>query len=261
MSGSAEAVATSAPVLSRPRWPAPLRTVATTAHRGFRVVVVARRRLVRRRILVALWWRAVWVRSQVDCDVAADVKWGRRLRFTVEPRTHSAIRVAPGCKIGDDVRIVLQGGTLVLGQAVDVRARCVFGVGGRLEFGGRNVVSYGSTFHCDDAITVGYMASLAEYCTLADVSHTHDGPHEFHGDNVTTSPIDVGENAWLGAKVTVARGVHIGSRSIIGANSVVVKDVPAGHLASGVPAQVVRPVGAGRARAVPPTPTARANVP
>lgn len=209
---------------------------------------------------MALWWRAVWVRSHVDCDVAPDVKWGRRLRFTVEPRTHSAIRLAPGCKIGDDVQIVLHGGTLVLGEAVDVRARCVFEVGGTLEFAGRNVISYGSTFHCDDAITVRYMASVAEYCTLADLSHTHDGPHEFFGDNIKTSPIDIGENAWLGAKVTVARGVHIGSRSIIGANSVVVKDVPAGHLASGVPAQVVRPVEGGRASAVTSTSTARARV-
>jgi acetyltransferase-like isoleucine patch superfamily enzyme len=203
----------------------------------------------------------MWVRARVDCDIAPDVKWGRRLRFTVEPRTHSAIRVGPGCKIGDDVQIVLHGGTLLLGHAVDVRARCVFEVGGRLEVGSRTVVSYGTTFHCDDAITVGSMVAVSEYCTLADVSHTHDGPHEFVGDNVKTSPIDVGDDAWLGAKVTVVRGVHIGSGSVIGANSAVVKDVPAGHLASGVPARVVRPLGNGRPAAVPSTTTARARIP
>jgi acetyltransferase-like isoleucine patch superfamily enzyme len=217
--------------------------VAATGHRGVRVVVAVRRRFVRRRILMALWCRAVWVRSRVDCVVAADVKWGRRLRITVEPRTHSAIRVAPGCKIGDDVRIALYGGTLVLGEAVEVRARCVFAVGGRLEFGGCNMVSYGVCFHCDDAIKVGYMVAVGEYSTIADMTHTFDDPHEWFLDNVKTSPIDIGENVWLGAKVTIARGVHIGSRCVIGANSVVVKDVPEGHLASGVPAQVVRPVG------------------
>ena len=247
MNDSGGAVATAVPDFSRPQWPAPLRKMAATAHRGVRFVVTVHRRFVRRRILTAVWVRAVWVRARVDCVLAADVKWGKRLRFLVEPRTHSAIRVAPGCTIGDDVRIVLSGGTLVLGEGVDVRARCVFEVGGRLEFGGRNVVSYGATFHCDEAIKVGYMVGVSEYCTLADSTHTFDGPHEWFVDNVKTSPVDVGEKVWLGAKVTVARGVQIGSGSVIGANSVVVKDVPEGHLASGVPAQVLRPVGDSRA--------------
>ena len=261
MNHSGAALATSVPVLSRPRRPTPLRMVAAAGHRTFRVAVAVHRRFVRRRILMALWWRAVWVRARVDCVIAPDVKWGRRVRFTVEPRTHSTIRMAPGCRIGDDVRIVLYGGTLVLGEDVEVRARCVFGVGGRLEFGGRNLVSYGATFHCDDAIKVGYMAVVTEYCTLADVSHTFDGPHEWFLDNTTTAPIEVGESAWLGAKVTVTRGVHIGSRSVIGANSVVVKDVPDGHLASGVPAEVVRPFGDTRAAAVPGTTIAKARIP
>lgn len=201
---------------------------------------------MRRRILVALWLRAVWVRAKVDCDLATDVKWGRRLRFSVAPRTHSTIRVASGCMVGDDVRVVLYGGVLMLGEGVDVRARCVFEVGGRLEFGGRNVVSYGATFHCDDAITVERMAGVSEYCTLADSTHTFDGPNEWFVDNtIKASPIEVGENAWLGAKVTVGRGVRIGSRSVVGANSVVVKDVPDGYLASGVPAQVLRLVARG----------------
>jgi acetyltransferase-like isoleucine patch superfamily enzyme len=225
--------------------------MATAAHRGMGVVVSVRRRFVRRRILMSLWVRAIWVRARVDCDIAADVKWGRRLRITVEPRTHSAIRVAPLCNIGDDVQIVLHGGTLVLGEGVDVRARCVFEVGGRLEFGGCNVVSYGSTFHCDEVIKVGYMTGVSEYCTLADVSHTFDGPNAWFVDNIETAPVEVGESVWLGAKVTVAKGVHIGSRSMIGANSVVVKDVPPGHLASGVPARVVRPVEDRRIAAVP----------
>src|SRR6185437_1879581 len=155
-------VATTVRVGPRPSRPASLRMMATAAHRGMGVVVSVRRRFVRRRILVSLWVRAIWVRARVDCDIAADVKWGRRLRLTVEPRTHSAIRVAPLCNIGDDVQIVLHGGTLVLGEGVDVRARCVFEVGGRLEFGGCNVVSYGSTFHCDEVIKVGYMTGVSE---------------------------------------------------------------------------------------------------
>ena len=249
MTDSGWAVSTAAPVPSRPRWPASLRVLAAVVHTGFRAVVTTHRRFVRRRLLIALWCRAMWVRSRVDCAIAPDVRWGRRVRFVVEPRTHSAISVARGCAIGDDVRIVLYGGHLVLREAVDVRARCVFGVGGRLEFGGCNMISHGVTFHCDDAITVGPKVVLSEYGTVVDSSHTHDGPHEWFLDNVTTSPVAIGESAWLGAKVTVARGVTIGSRSVVGANSLVVKDVPEGYLASGVPALALRPVGDTRAAA------------
>ena len=56
-------------------------------------------------------------------------------------------------------------------------------------------------------------------------------------------PVHIGKNCWLGAGVIVMPGVTIGDNSVIGAGSVVTKDIPAGVVAMGVPCRVVREIG------------------
>lgn len=55
-------------------------------------------------------------------------------------------------------------------------------------------------------------------------------------------PIHIQENCWLGANVTVLPGVTIGANSVVGAGSVVTKDIPANVVAVGVPCKVLRPI-------------------
>ena len=55
-------------------------------------------------------------------------------------------------------------------------------------------------------------------------------------------PVHIGNNCWFGANVTVCPGVTIGDGCVIGAGSVVTRDIPAGHLAAGVPCRVLREI-------------------
>lgn len=57
--------------------------------------------------------------------------------------------------------------------------------------------------------------------------------------NVYAKEIVIGRNVWITSRVTILGGVHIGSNSIIGAGSVVTKDIPPGVFAAGIPAKPV----------------------
>lgn len=59
-------------------------------------------------------------------------------------------------------------------------------------------------------------------------------------DTVNSKPIIIGNNVWLGFDVVVLKGVTIGDGAIIGAKSVVTRDIPAWSIAAGNPAQVVK---------------------
>jgi acetyltransferase-like isoleucine patch superfamily enzyme len=53
----------------------------------------------------------------------------------------------------------------------------------------------------------------------------------------------IGNNVWLGDKVAVLGGVHIGNNVIVAANAVVTKDLPDNCMAAGVPAQIIKKLG------------------
>jgi len=50
----------------------------------------------------------------------------------------------------------------------------------------------------------------------------------------------IGHNVWIGARASILRGVSIGDNAVIGANSVVVSDVPEGAVVAGAPAQIIK---------------------
>ena len=99
--------------------------------------------------------------------------------------------------------------------------------------------------------------------TLVDDTHIYIDDYTMMGPNVTLAtaghpilpqlrqpvalqynmPIHIGKNCWLGAGVIVMPGVSIGDNSVIGAGSVVTKDIPANVVAVGNPCKVLRPIG------------------
>lgn len=66
---------------------------------------------------------------------------------------------------------------------------------------------------------------------------------DFHTNDPRTGPnrpVRIDDNVWLGTNVTVLKGVHIGENSVIGAGSVVTKDIPANVVAAGNPCCVIK---------------------
>lgn len=69
------------------------------------------------------------------------------------------------------------------------------------------------------------------------ITSTHD-TSDFH--TVITKPVSIGNDVWITTDVIILPGVNIGSNVIIGAGSVVTKDIPSGVFAAGNPCKVVR---------------------
>lgn len=103
-------------------------------------------------------------------------------------------------------------------------------------FVGRNV-----EFNITSSIEIGNAVLIATGCVFVDHDHgTSLAGIEIRHQTVTSSPIVIGDNVWIGASTVVLKGVTIGRDAIVGAGSVVTRDVPSGQVWGGVPARFIR---------------------
>ena len=90
-------------------------------------------------------------------------------------------------------------------------------------------------------VTFGDNVFIAPNCVFSTAGHAIDSEQRSRGLEIAL-PITVGDNVWIGANVSVLPGVTIGSNTIIGAGSVVNKDIPEGVIAVGNPCKVMRKI-------------------
>lgn len=114
---------------------------------------------------------------------------------------------------------------------------------------------YGSNISAGDNLYINANCQILDCAAISIGSNVLIGPnvgfyppeHAFNSDDRAAGyeralPITIGNNVWIGGGVTILGGVTIGANSIIGAGSVVVKDIPAGVLAVGNPARVIKTI-------------------
>ena len=107
---------------------------------------------------------------------------------------------------------------------------------------GKNVyANYNLTAVDDTHIYVGDNTMIAPNVILASAAHPLD-PEERRKGYQYNKPVHIGKNCWLGAGVIVVPGVSIGDDTVIGAGSVVTKDIPSGVVAVGNPCRVIKEI-------------------
>ena len=146
--------------------------------------------------------------------------------------------------IGYDYIII--GDNFHIGKDVRIEARDKYGkqqfhpsivIGNNVTFTGRCYLS------CVDKIKIGNGVLLGRDVFITDNTHGDSseavlGVEPISRQLKSKGPVIIGDNVWIGRQVTVLPGVTIGENSIIGANSLVNKDVPPNCVAAGNPANV-----------------------
>jgi acetyltransferase-like isoleucine patch superfamily enzyme len=195
----------------------------------------------------------------------------RRLYVARGYRIAPDVQLAPGVVIdGEDVEIgpgtviglgtIIRGRRIRIGRRVDIGAFCFF-EGGDFEFGNdavvREQVFAGGPLLPDSLLSLGRRSRIFQTCFLnpsrplrigddAGVGgrssiFTHGSWQSvIDGYPVAFEPVTIGRNVWLPWHVFILPGVEIGDNATIGAGSVVNRSIPAGALAAGVPAKVLR---------------------
>ncbi len=103
---------------------------------------------------------------------------------------------------------------------------------------GKNVfINSGCCFQDQGGIVLGDGCLIGHQVVIATLNHDLD-PKKRGG--MYPAPVVLGKNVWVGAHATILAGVTIGDDSVIAAGAVVTKNVPAGVVACGVPARVIR---------------------
>lgn len=113
---------------------------------------------------------------------------------------------------------------------------------------GRIVIGAGVFLNRGVMIAATGLVEIGDHCMIANGAFITDGNHRFDDPEkpvtwqgfTTKGPTRLADNVWIGANAVVTSGVTIGSRAVVGANSVVVADVEPGTIVAGSPARVIR---------------------
>ena len=90
-------------------------------------------------------------------------------------------------------------------------------------------------------VTIGNDIRLAQNITVSGLNHSYtDINLPIHAQKVSTSPIVIEDETWIGANVVIVAGVTVGKHCIIAAGSIVTKDIPPYSVAVGNPARVIK---------------------
>ena len=138
-----------------------------------------------------------------------------------------------------------------LGENVRVQGPVFFHYGCHTSIGSNCFFNYNLTIQDDTQVTIGEGCAFGPNVTIVTPVHPmiSSERHQIRTaeGNVRglcyAKPVSIGKGCWIGANVVVCPGVTIGDDCVIGAGSVVTKDIPADVVAMGVPCRVVREIG------------------
>ena len=136
------------------------------------------------------------------------------------------------------------------GEGSFMQGPIFFHYGKHTRIGKRVFINYNFTVQDDACVTIGDDCNFGPNCTIVTPVHPMLPDERFlmyneHGEKkhmCYARPVVIGHDCWFGANVVVCPGVTIGDNCVIGAGSVVTRDIPSNSFDAGVPCKVIREI-------------------
>jgi acetyltransferase-like isoleucine patch superfamily enzyme len=161
-------------------------------------------------------WRLASLRSQTKGSIPVTTQFDG----PVMALGRGEVRLGANCRLGRDVLFDTSEG-------------------GKIEFGNRVRVNSGGVIVANVRITIGDDTLIGEYVSIRDANHGSASGDLIRTQAPIAAEISVGRDVWIGRGCCLLPGITIGNGAVVGANSVVIRDVPSNSIYAGVPAKQI----------------------
>ena len=187
---------------------------------------------VSKRLLTA--YEALEERSKKQrCDARPGVRLYASSQIINLGSKKSAIAVGANSHVRGELLVFAHGGRIRIGE------RCFLGENSRVwsavdvHIGDRVLISHSVNIHDTNAHSLSAARRSQHFREIIDHGH----PSNLQ--DVASAPIVIADDAWIGFNSTILKGITIGTGAVVGASSVVTRDVPAYAIVAGNPARVI----------------------
>jgi len=179
----------------------------------------------------------------------------RRIDFLNNACIHPSTIILPNASVANLSQckelIIVGKDSVIRGELL------IFAHGGKIHIGEGCYIGDGTRIWSSDSVHIGNRVYIAHNANIHDTnSHSIDaelrGQHFYaimstghprqNTFDIKASPVIIDDDVWIGFNTTILKGVHIGKGAVIGACSVVTKDVPPSVIVSGNPAKIIRSI-------------------
>lgn len=153
------------------------------------------------------------------------------------------LRLGRNVSVGDYAKLLGHAGSCIeIGEKsyiepfVNLRAQHGF-----IKIGINTGINLYTVIYGAGGVTIGNNTRIACHTVIVSSNHNFDDlSQDIYTQGITAKGIIIGDDVWIGAGVRILDGVHVGNHAVVGAGSVVTKDIPENSVAVGVPARVIR---------------------
>lgn len=152
------------------------------------------------------------------------------------------VKIGKHVHIGDQVSLIVEkGASLHIADHSFIGESCYIKCfGGQIEIGRDVSINSKSFINGCGGVTIGDNTRIGTQSIIIASNHKFDDPDVLVKDAITKQGVQLGENIWLGARVTVLDGVQIANDTVIGACSLVTKPLTESGVYVGVPAKKIK---------------------